>query len=649
MQDKFEWKQVAAAAVTADVMQGLEGMGWVAPAGSSPPIHQQMIRGAIQSTVHQGVSVAIGAQDKFSWKAVAVSAVSAPIANKVGDLVRGGIEGLMPTASGADTKGLWNGAAAILGNTASGFTKQVAVRAASGGQVKWQNILADSFGNALGDALSPSNVKTGDQEEKLSVTHSLLTALGVPEGPWARTAGSARMAISGGPAHANSGGHAHMSGNWSFEDSYGSARFAAVRTDSVDYNPLLAGTTARLRQTTEYDSLILPDGRRPAYIDPDTGAATYTLPPQAVIEGRPLDYTTPTFSARESSFTEDYLGRLNSLKQGLLGNLDRVGGDVSTPDWMRFGAAMARGPATWIPSAAEGIAALGGYGLDSRFRGAVNDKIGTFLSSNPVDTVVFAANDYLRDKSSLEIAGGLVNFAGSGAIGVPFGKLAGMALTESASLAGRGGQAALGFARRLDEIHLEWGAVNNAGSRYQAGAVASATFRDLRSEVIAVLPENAELLRLGRQGAAIVRLGDDILYSVPKNQYSLIPELKAMDSMGDLFTKRVQMIADGFDPARNLTFAQQARLDMTPDGWLKDKFMSAYKGSYIHDQFDDALTKGMIPGGLGFKYNAVGPDVVSRTGLGLKYEITQLTPSLNAIFSHTKKYPNDLLRYVTYR
>jgi hypothetical protein len=48
---------------------------------------------------------------------------------------------------------------------------------------------------------------------------------------------------------------------------------------------------------------------------------------------------------------------------------------------------------------------------------------------------------------------------------------------------------------------------------------------------------------------------------------------------------------------------------------------------------------------------AVGPDVVriGGSGAGLSYEITQLTPSLNAIYSHTRKYTGDLLRYVTYR
>lgn len=83
-------------------------------------------------------------------------------------------------------------------------------------------------------------------------------------------------------------------------------------------------------------------------------------------------------------------------------------------------------------------------------------------------------------------------------------------------------------------------------------------------------------------------------------------------------------------------------------GWMRDRFLSSYKGSYVHDEFGEAL--GSIPGGAAYRYSRVGPDVVSRIGgTELSYEITQYTSSLNAIYSHTRKYPSELLRYVTYR
>lgn len=77
--------------------------------------------------------------------------------------------------------------------------------------------------------------------------------------------------------------------------------------------------------------------------------------------------------------------------------------------------------------------------------------------------------------------------------------------------------------------------------------------------------------------------------------------------------------------------------------------MSAYKGSYTHEGFAGQLKD--IPGGQAFEYRRSGPDVVSigGNGNGLRYEITQYTPSLNAIYSHSKKYTDDLLRYVLYK
>ncbi len=44
------------------------------------------------------------------------------------------------------------------------------------------------------------------------------------------------------------------------------------------------------------------------------------------------------------------------------------------------------------------------------------------------------------------------------------------------------------------------------------------------------------------------------------------------------------------------------------------------------------------------KANGIGPDLVPRSGVGLKYEITQQTPSLNAVIEHSRKYPNEWLR-----
>jgi hypothetical protein len=194
---------------------------------------------------------------------------------------------------------------------------------------------------------------------------------------------------------------------------------------------------------------------------------------------------------------------------------------------------------------------------------------------------------------------------------------------------------------------LEWPVVH--GRFGQGGSVAIPSIRNLRAEVSAALPDGFDLVRMGRGGTAIVRFGGETFYSVPKAQYSLISQLRTIDTMGDVFTQRVQAIADGLNPVTDLSLMQRARLDATSEGWLKNRFMSSYKGSYIDKQFGRELPD--IAGGSEYTKMSVGPDVirVGGGGAGLSYEITQLTPSLNAIYSHTLKYHNELLRYVTYK
>ncbi|QJW83461.1 hypothetical protein HK414_02705 [Ramlibacter terrae] len=326
-------------------------------------------------------------------------------------------------------------------------------------------------------------------------------------------------------------------------------------------------------------------------------------------------------------------------------NLDRMGEDTSTSNALRFAVAIVRNPATWIPGAVKGLAGVGGYAFDSQFRSQINTGVGDFFGNDPVGTSKAAATRYWDENSGLEIARNTFNLVAGGLIGTPLAKLPGLALGETASLIGKAGETGLRWSQRLSDYSFE--AVSVPSMRYQAGAI-GLTLRNLRAEVTQMLPEGFELQRISRSGAAIVRYGDDTYYSVPKSQYSLISELRAMDTMGNTFAERVQPIANRFNAASHLSDEQTLRLSLTPEGWLKNKFLSAYKGSYVHSEFAEALPR--IAGGSAYRYSTVGPDVVSRLGgTGLKYEITQLTPSLNAIYSHTRKYPDQLLRYVTYR
>jgi hypothetical protein len=69
IQEKFSWKDVGMAFISGGVGAGMAGVG-----GSS--LGGAFVRGAASSAISQGIGVALGLQDKFSWAAVAAAGVT---------------------------------------------------------------------------------------------------------------------------------------------------------------------------------------------------------------------------------------------------------------------------------------------------------------------------------------------------------------------------------------------------------------------------------------------------------------------------------------------------------------------------------------------------------------------------------------------
>lgn len=476
-----------------------------------------------------------------------------------------------------------------------------------GGKVAIQQVATDAFGNALGSSLAEA----------------------MTDSP-TRVMGAERASDPENAAQGFRLTQAHVDG-WG-------PRFNVADPLSRSSLDLYAGGTSRLSAyhgtyDDEVASSMSVEDRRPYVV------------------GRPLPAMAPVARGAlpEPSAVQYVYGRVVEAMDSIPENLDRLGEDRSTSSALRFAAAVVRNPATWIPGAVKGLAGGGGYLSDSQFRSQINTGVGDFFGNDPVGTTRAAATRYWDENSGLEIARDTFNFVAGGSIGAPLAKLPGLTLGETASLLGKAGETGLRWSQRLNDYSFDL--VSVPSMRYQAGAI-GVTVRNLRAEVTQMLPEGFELERISRSGAAVLRYGEDTYYSVPKSQYSVISELRTMDTMGDPLTRRVQTIADRFEPGLHLSDDQLLRLSLTravPEkSWLYDKFMSAYKGSYIHDVAGRELP--FMKGAAGLEYKTVGPDIVPiGGGPGLRYEMTQLTPSLNAIFSHTKKYPDQLLRYVTYR
>ena len=154
-QDKFDWKGVATAAIGGGITAGLSAAGAANAVKEGTQAASMLSRfgsavgkfGAVGNAVagsalSQGLAVATGLQSKFSWKDLAIAAISAPVKDFAGSV-----------AGSASSKVLGNAGGAyfgdFIGNVAAGYVSK-----AIGGKIKAEQVWTDAFGNALGSALT---------------------------------------------------------------------------------------------------------------------------------------------------------------------------------------------------------------------------------------------------------------------------------------------------------------------------------------------------------------------------------------------------------------------------------------------------------------------------------------------------------------
>ncbi len=148
-QDGFSWKGVAMGALSGGISAGLSGSELLG--GNS--WQMTAARMATANALTQGVAVATGLQKSFDWRGVAASAVG----GGVGVAVSGPLTGALGNFGGRLATGLVAGTAAAM---------------ARGGKVAIQQVAVDAFGNALGQSLAYGNGQasgagSGTQENRL--------------------------------------------------------------------------------------------------------------------------------------------------------------------------------------------------------------------------------------------------------------------------------------------------------------------------------------------------------------------------------------------------------------------------------------------------------------------------------------------------
>ncbi|CAJ0822882.1 hypothetical protein LMG18101_05238 [Ralstonia flaminis] len=142
-QDKFSWSQVGRTALSAGVTAGIGG-GLADLARTSTGMTQTVLSSAaarvgVASAMTQGIGVATGLQSSFNWRGVAAAAAGGQVGAELGGALNGKL------GSGF--------AGSVAQGSITGFAGGMTTAALQGGRIAAVQVATDAFGNALGGSL----------------------------------------------------------------------------------------------------------------------------------------------------------------------------------------------------------------------------------------------------------------------------------------------------------------------------------------------------------------------------------------------------------------------------------------------------------------------------------------------------------------
>ena len=144
-QEDFSWKQVALSAASAGVTAGIGGS---MPLGSAAgETANAVARAAIGNAMTQGIAVVTGLQDQFDWRGVAAAAAGSAVGQATAHAVG-------PALSYSD---FGRFATRAVSSVAAGVT----VAAMRGGRVNATQVAVDAFGNAVGSSIAEAAGQIG--------------------------------------------------------------------------------------------------------------------------------------------------------------------------------------------------------------------------------------------------------------------------------------------------------------------------------------------------------------------------------------------------------------------------------------------------------------------------------------------------------
>ncbi|HET7864360.1 MAG TPA: LysM domain-containing protein, partial [Burkholderiaceae bacterium] len=147
MQDHFSWKQVALGAIGSGVTAGLGQAGVFNNLAEYGKYTATAARAAASSALTQGLAVATNLQEHFNWRAVATSAMAAPLAQylggKAGEFVNDMVGGSAGKFAGEFAQRM----------TAGVVSQRIRMAVYNQGKLDYASIAADAFGNVIGEGI----------------------------------------------------------------------------------------------------------------------------------------------------------------------------------------------------------------------------------------------------------------------------------------------------------------------------------------------------------------------------------------------------------------------------------------------------------------------------------------------------------------
>ncbi|RYF17824.1 MAG: LysM peptidoglycan-binding domain-containing protein [Comamonadaceae bacterium] len=145
--DGFSWKNVALSAISAGATAGVGAHVLASTGVLSQTLPAVVGRALAANVATQGIAVALGLQKRFDWRGVAASGIGAAVGQAIG--------------SGIGSPSTMSTAGMLARATAVGLVGGLAAAAARGGRIVVQQIAVDAFGNALGEGLAYSSSGIG--------------------------------------------------------------------------------------------------------------------------------------------------------------------------------------------------------------------------------------------------------------------------------------------------------------------------------------------------------------------------------------------------------------------------------------------------------------------------------------------------------